>query len=46
MSLRKGWFGQHDRFDIETNAGNRGTMARFSIDALTGEVLSEGYIPR
>ena len=44
--LRKGWFGQHDRFDIETNAGCRGTKAIFTIDAATGEVLSEGYIPR
>ena len=44
--LRRGWFGQHDRFEIETNAGHRGTKARFTIDAQTGEILSQGYIPR
>ncbi len=43
---RRGWFGQRDRFDVETNAGNRGTKARFTIDAETGEVLEEGYEPR
>ena len=46
VSRRRGWLGQHDRFEIETNARNRGTKARFTIDAETGEVLSEGYIPR
>jgi hypothetical protein len=43
---RRGWFGQHDRFEIETNAGMLGTKARFVIDAETGAILSEGYIPR
>lgn len=43
---RRGWFGQRDRFDVETNAGNRGTKARFAIDAETGQVLEEGYVPR
>jgi hypothetical protein len=46
VSLRRGWFGQHDRFEIETNAGNRGTKAVFVVDAVTGQVLSEGYVPR
>lgn len=44
--LRRGWFGQHDRFEVETNAGHRGTKARFTIDAQTGEIMSQGYIPR
>jgi hypothetical protein len=35
-----------NRFEIETNAGMRGTKARFTIDAKTGEILSEGYVPR
>jgi hypothetical protein len=43
---RIGWFGRSRRFEIETNAGMRGTKARFVIDAETGKVLSEGYIPR
>jgi hypothetical protein len=44
--VRKGWFGGVSRFEIETNSGKRGTKARFVIDAKTGKVLSEGYIPR
>ncbi len=43
---RRGWFGRGDRFEIETNAGKRGTKARFVIDATTGDILSEGYVPR
>jgi hypothetical protein len=44
--LRRGWFGQSDRYEIETNANNRGTKARFVIDAITGAILSEGYVAR
>ena len=44
---RRRWFSSRIfRFDIETNAGNLGTKARFVIDAATGEIISEGYIPR
>jgi hypothetical protein len=43
---RRGWFGRAGRFEIETNAGKLGTKATFVIDASTGEVVSEGYIPR
>ncbi len=43
---RRGWFGGVLRFEIETNAGMRGTKARFVIDAATGEIISDGYIPR
>lgn len=43
---RPGWFGAPGRYEIETNAGKLGTKARFVIDGRTGEVVSEGYIPR
>lgn len=43
---RRGWFGRHDKFEIETNPTLLGTKARFVIDAETGEILDEGYIPR
>lgn len=43
---RRGWLGRSKRFEIETNAGQRGTKARFVVDAETGAVVSEGYIPR
>lgn len=44
--IRRNWSGTASRFEIETNAGRRGTKARFTIDAQTGEIISEGYIPR
>jgi hypothetical protein len=34
------------RYEIETNPGMRGTKTRFTIDAETGEIIEEGYIPR
>jgi hypothetical protein len=44
---RRPWFGGGEgRFEITTNAGKRGTKARFVIDAASGEILREGYIPR
>lgn len=45
-TLRRGWFGGRDRFEIETNAGRRGTKARFTIDAGTGDITDEGYLLR
>jgi len=45
--VRRSWFGGVPmRFEIETNGHNRGTKARFTVDAKTGEIISEGYIPR
>ncbi|MGD9189324.1 MAG: PepSY domain-containing protein [Desulfobacteraceae bacterium] len=44
--VRRGWFGGVSRFEIETNAGRRGTKARFAINAKTGEIISEGYVSR
>ncbi len=44
--FRRGWFGLSSCYNIETNAGRRGTKARFVIDAETGAILDEGYIPR
>jgi len=44
--IRHNWSGAINRFEIETNAGNRGTKARFVIDARAGEIVSEGYISR
>lgn len=43
---RRGWLGRADHYEIETNAGFLGTKARFVIDATTGEILTEGYVPR
>lgn len=43
---RRGWREGITSFEIWTNGSNRGTKARFTIDANTGEIISEGYIPR
>lgn len=44
--IRRSWLkGAVIRFEIETNAYCCGTKARFVIDAETGEIVSEGYIP-
>jgi hypothetical protein len=43
---RRAWTDGKGRYEIETNIGKLGTKARFVIDAETGTVLSEGYIPR
>ena len=43
---RPGWFGRPGRYELETNAGKRGTKARFVIDARSGEILSQGYVNR
>ncbi len=47
VTTREVWFGGGLlRFEIETNAGKRGTKSRFIIDANTGGIIEEGYIPR
>jgi uncharacterized membrane protein YkoI len=46
VTTRRRWFGGTSRYEIETTAGKRGTKARFSIDANTGEIISEGYVSR
>lgn len=44
--VRKSWSGVVTRYEIETNAGKLGTKARFQVDAASGEILEEGYVPR
>jgi hypothetical protein len=46
VTVRQGRRGEILRFEIETDPGMRGTKSRFTIDAKTGEIISEGYIPR
>jgi hypothetical protein len=44
---REAWFSKRIlRYEIETNAGMLGTKARFVVDAETGAISSEGYLPR
>lgn len=44
--LRHGWMGGSSRYEIETNAGQLGAKAVFVVDAETGTIVSEGYVPR
>ncbi len=44
--VRRTWSGAVSQYEIETNAGRLGTKARFVIEAKTGAILSEGYVPR
>lgn len=45
--VRRRWLsGAALRFEITTNAGKRGTKARFVVDAESGAVVAEGYVPR
>jgi uncharacterized membrane protein YkoI len=43
---RRDWKDGMKYFEIESNAGNLGTKARFVVDAKTGEIVSDGYVPR
>ena len=44
---RRAWLsGSVTRYEIETNAGRLGTKANFVVDAETGAIISEGYVPR
>jgi len=43
--VRHDWSGPVRHFEIKTHAGYLGTKARFTIDAKTGKIIHEGYIP-
>jgi len=46
VSHRRSWSGQIKSYCVESNLAMRGTKTRFTIDAETGAILSEAYIPR
>jgi hypothetical protein len=46
VTQRRGWTGRLLRYEVVSNPAARGPKARFTIDASTGAILSEGYIPR
>jgi hypothetical protein len=45
-ALRKSWRGVPLRWEIRTNAGRLGAIARFVIDARDGSIIEKGYVPR
>jgi hypothetical protein len=44
--LRRTWRGAPSRWEIRTNDGRRGSIARFVIDAGDGTIIEKGYISR
>lgn len=44
--LRKSWTGKPMYWTIRSNAINRGSNARFVIDANNGDIKEKGYVPR
>jgi hypothetical protein len=44
--LRRDWRGRGVRWEIRTNAGRFGAIARFVISAIDGRVIQKGYVPR
>lgn len=46
VTTRVSWRGRVTRYEVVTDPTMRGTAARFTIDAKSGSILEEGYIPR
>jgi len=46
VRLRRDWSGKMKSYVIESNPVLRGSRSRFEVDAATGKVVDEGYIPR
>ena len=46
IRVRRTWSGRTRSYEIESNPAMRGTKTRFTIDAQTGAILAEGYLPR
>ena len=44
--IRRGWPRRLQKYEVTSKKGLLGTRARFVIDAETGAILEEGYIPR
>jgi hypothetical protein len=46
VSKRVGWSGKIKSYCVESDPALRGSKSRFTIDATTGVILEEGYVPR
>lgn len=43
---RQHWSGEVRSYEVRSNPAMHGTKVRITIDAVTGEVVDEGYLPR
>ncbi len=46
IQARRAWSGRIKSYNVHSDPRLRGTKTRFSIDAETGAILSEGYLSR
>lgn len=46
ITRRTWWRGTITRYEIQSNALGKGPIARFVVDAQTGAILEEGFVPR
>lgn len=44
--FRKSWRGKPLRYEVYSNAHGLGTKVRVFVDANSGEILEQGYLPR
>lgn len=44
--IREGWPRRLRKYEVATDPALRGTRARFTIDAETGEIIEEGFMRR
>jgi hypothetical protein len=45
-TLRRPWFGPGGRWEIFSNAAGKGPKVRVVLDAQSGQIIDQGYIPR
>ena len=45
-TLQRAWFGKGGKWVVFSNARGLGAKSRVVIDAVTGDVLEKGYVPR
>lgn len=46
VTERRGWNGTIRHFDVVSDPARRGTKVRFRIEAASGDVSDEAYLPR
>ena len=46
VTVRRDWSGELRHYEIVSDPSRRGAKTRFTIDASTGAIRTEGYLPR
>ena len=46
-TLRRSWLqNRPTRWEVRSSSGSKGSVSRFVVDAETGCILEQGYVPR